>query len=132
MEYTNEFNYNVSFLSENDSDGGMYRGCGYKASEIATTATMEVVDVDIMADVTDVNVKVNKNRIDEEKEEIVVLDSMSNEEFHEILNEYKLIHATPLNNASQVMNFAKQINRFFKYNDVKLHLIDGRMNESKD
>ena len=115
--------FNASFLSVNysdhdDIDGYVSEDADSNKTKLkqTTTTTIEVSDVDITADEME-----DKRENEENKQEMVVLDSMSDEEFYKILNEYNLVYSNPPKNATQVMNFARQgMNRFFKYKACRI------------
>jgi len=73
-----------------------------------------VLEVDIE------KIEKEKRREEEEKKEIVYLEIMSDDEFDQVLIKYNNQYQNPPRNASQIMNFAKEIQQFYKYKACRI------------
>merc|ERR1719229_381706 len=61
-----------------------------------------------------------KGDAEEEKKEVVVHEVMDDDQFDHVLTEYNGKYHNPPRNASQIMNFAKEIDLVFKYKACRI------------
>jgi len=57
---------------------------------------------------------------EEEKKQVIVYEMMSDEQFDHVLGQYNVKYHNPPRNASQIMNFAKEIDLVFKYKACRI------------
>jgi len=61
-----------------------------------------------------------KEDSEEEKKEVIVYEMMSDDQYDHVLAEYNVKYHNPPRNASQIMNFAKEIDLIFKYKACRI------------